>query len=73
VSVDQWDSFEKSVSTAKDFEAKGDVLEMIADIRLKTRKSQKVPNYLIDAMRSNLKDQPELLKQFETALEVNRK
>jgi hypothetical protein len=65
----QWDSLEESVAAHAEFDGKKDVMEMIKDIKLKLKRSENIPNFLLEGLRSNLKDQSDLLKLLETVLE----
>jgi len=49
-----WDSLEQKVKTHADFEAKTNAIEMIEEIKNKVRKSEKVPNFLIQGLTNAL-------------------
>ena len=51
-----WDELENQVKAAPDFEGKPNALEMIQDIKGKIERSEKIPNFLIDGLKSVLKD-----------------
>jgi hypothetical protein len=51
-----WDELENQVKVAPDFEGKPNALEMIQDIKGKISRSEKIPNFLVDGLKSVLKD-----------------
>lgn len=52
--ISAWDVLENSVKTKSDFEGKTDALEMITEIKNKISKSEKVPNFVIEGLKSSL-------------------
>lgn len=62
--ISAWDELENKVKTAPDFDGKPNALEMIQDIKGKLGRSEKIPNFLIDGLKSVLKDEA-----FQPALE----
>ena len=59
-----WEELESKVNSAADFEGKPNALEMIQDIKGKIDRSEKIPNFLIEGLKSVLKDE-----SFQPALE----
>jgi len=49
-----WDTLEAKVKSEPDFEGKQNALEMIAEIKGKIAKSEKIPNFLIEGLKSSL-------------------
>lgn len=45
-----WDNLEEKIKAHADFEGKADALEMVAEIKNKVRKSEKVPNFLTEGL-----------------------
>jgi hypothetical protein len=69
--ISAWDSLEESIRS-KDFPAKTDALEMIAEVKRKIRQSEKIPNFLLEGLKNSLQD-TELTDQLNTAIEeVNK-
>jgi hypothetical protein len=65
--ISPWDELSNKVKNAADFSGKADALEMIEEIKNKISRSEKVPNFMIEGLKSSLSGttlQPEL----ETAL-----
>jgi len=58
----------KSDVEKADFQAKQDVLGMIADVEGKIKDNKTLPNYLIQSLKTSLTDQPALLEKFEKFL-----
>jgi len=50
-----WSSLEEKVKAA-DFSAKNDALEMIAEIRKKIMRGENIPNFMIEGLKSSLRD-----------------
>jgi hypothetical protein len=50
---------------AQEFSSQKDAVEMLKDIQSKVERNEPVPNYLMEGLRSMLKDQPTLLQAFE--------
>jgi hypothetical protein len=55
IKISPWDSLEEKISE-KDFSEKNNALEMITEIRKKIQRDEKIPNFLIEALRNSLKD-----------------
>jgi hypothetical protein len=51
-----WMLLEQRVRESDDFAGKSDAIEMIGEIRGKIRRSEKVPNFMIEGLRNSLKD-----------------
>jgi hypothetical protein len=62
-----WDKLEEKVKAAE-LTDKPDALEMIADIKGKITRNEKVPNFLIEGLRKSLAGSDELLADLDTAL-----
>ena len=59
-----WEVLETKVKTQPDFEGKNNALEMIGEIKSKISSSQKIPNFLLEGLKSSLKGE-----EFKTELE----
>lgn len=69
--ISAWDILEEKVKGQKDFEGKSDALEMIQEIKKKIGSSDKIPNFLIDGLKSSL-SQDSFQAELENALkEIN--
>ena len=64
-STSAWDALETKVKDAPDFDGKPNALEMIQEIKGKVARSEKIPNFLIDGLKSALKD-----ASFQPSLEA---
>jgi len=53
--LNAWDSLEEDIRR-KDFSDKANALEMIAEIRKKIGQQEKIPNFLVEGLKSSLKD-----------------
>lgn len=66
-----WDTLEEKVKAEADFEGKANALEMIAEIKGKVTRSEKVPNFLIEGLKNTL-TQETFKTELENALkEIN--
>lgn len=54
--ISAWDVLEEKVSAKTDFEGKTDALDMITEIKNKIKKQERVPNFMIEGLKSSLKD-----------------
>lgn len=63
-----WEKLETDLKTAAEFEGKQDALDMVADIKGKISRNEKVPNFLVDGLRKFIDDSPDLLRQLDSAL-----
>jgi hypothetical protein len=52
--ISPWDELKDKVTATADFEGKADALEMIQEIRNKISRSEKVPNFMIEGLKSSL-------------------
>ena len=55
-SISAWDELENQVKAAPEFDGKPNALEMIQEIKGKIGRSEKIPNFLTDGLKSVLKD-----------------
>jgi hypothetical protein len=68
ITSSSWTILGEKVSSMNDFQGKSDALEMIAEIQSKISKSEKVPNFMIEGLRSTLKDKG-VENELNTALQ----
>ncbi|MBA4054804.1 MAG: hypothetical protein C0490_08845 [Marivirga sp.] len=69
--ISAWDVLEEKVKAQPDFEGKNNALEMIQEIKGKIAKSEKIPNFLLDGLKSSLQ-QDAFKTDLENALkEIN--
>lgn len=69
--ISAWDVLEEKVKSQPDFEGKNNALEMIQEIKDKIAKSEKIPNFLLEGLKSSL-DQDSFKTELENALkEIN--
>jgi hypothetical protein len=66
--ISAWDVLEEKVKGKSDFEGKSDALEMIADIRDKIKRNEKIPNFLLDGLKSSL-SKTDLTAEYESAVQ----
>jgi hypothetical protein len=66
--LNPWDALETKVKSLADFEGKTDALEMIAEIKTKISRSEKVPKFMVDGLKSTL-SRPEVQTELDKALE----
>lgn len=52
--ISPWDDLKEKVTSAADFAGKTDALDMIEEIRNKISRSEKVPNFMIEGLKSSL-------------------
>ncbi|MBT1704849.1 hypothetical protein [Chryseosolibacter indicus] len=70
--VNAWDNLEEKLKEKTDLKDKETALEMIAEIKNKIRRSEKVPNFLIEGLKSSLANAG-LNEELEKALgELNK-
>jgi hypothetical protein len=62
-----WDDLENKVKAEPDFNGKKDALDMIAEIKTKIARSEKVPNFMLEGLKSSLA-QPSLKEALDAAL-----
>jgi hypothetical protein len=65
--INSWDVLEEKVKAQSEFEGKTNALEMITEIKSKISKGEKVPNFLLEGLKSSL-PQPELQEFLQSAL-----
>jgi hypothetical protein len=63
-----WDNLEDKVKAEPDFNGKKDAIDMITDIKGKIARSEKVPNFLLEGLKSSLTTQPGLKEALDAAL-----
>jgi hypothetical protein len=49
-----WDVLEEKIKAEPDFEGKKDALDMVSEIKKKIKQSEKVPNFLVEGLKSAL-------------------
>lgn len=69
IKVSAWDNLEDEIKEHADFEGKATSLEMIAEIKNKLSRSEKIPNFLLEGIKSMLASQADLKPELEKALE----
>lgn len=62
-----WDVLEDKVKAEADFNGKKDALDMIAEIKNKIARAEKVPNFMLEGLKSSL-TQPSLKESLDAAL-----
>jgi len=65
--IPAWDTLENKVKAQPDFEGKSNALEMIGEIKGKIAKSEKIPNFLLEGLKSTL-NQDVFKVELENAL-----
>ena len=63
-----WDTLIESINQHADFEGKATALEMTADIKSRLQRGEKVPNFIVDGLKSTLSPQADLKEVLEKAL-----
>lgn len=63
-----WGVLEEKVKIHPGFEGKSTVLEMIAEVKNKLKRSEKIPGFMLDGLKHALEDQPALHPALENAL-----
>jgi hypothetical protein len=66
--VNSWNILESEVRALDNFEQKTNALEMIAEIKSKIKKGERIPNFLTEGLRDSLKDQPTIKDALEKTL-----
>ena len=56
-SISAWDELENKVKGAADFDGKPNALEMIQEIKGKISRNEKIPNFLVEGLKSVLTDE----------------
>jgi len=67
--MEPWYQLEKLVNQGADFDGKANALEMIADIRVRLTRNEKVPNYIIEGLKAALAQQSGLEEALKKALD----
>jgi hypothetical protein len=65
--ISSWDALESKIKSKADFKGKMDALDMIAEIKLKISRKEKVPNFIIEGLKSSLSE-AELATELDAAL-----
>ena len=52
--IGAWDILEEKVKAEPEFDGKSNALDMIAEIKAKVSRSEKIPNFLLDGLKSTL-------------------
>jgi hypothetical protein len=52
--ISSWDELETQIKSKGDFEGKADALEMVGEIKAKIKREEKVPNFMIEGLKSSL-------------------
>jgi hypothetical protein len=65
--VNAWDVLEEKVKSKSDFKGKEDAIEMISEIKSKIKREEKVPNFMIDGLKSSLAE-TDLSTELQSAL-----
>jgi hypothetical protein len=64
---------ETAIKNGSDFEGRSDALDMIADIKSKLVKGEKIPNFVVDGLKNTLQSQTAYAELLEKALgEINK-
>jgi hypothetical protein len=66
--ISNWDVLEEKIKAQDDFEGKSNALEMIEDIKSKIKNSEKIPNFIIEGLKSSL-PQDTFKTELENALQ----
>ena len=67
-----WDVLERKVKDTSDFAGKADALELITDIKTRLSRSEKIPNYMVEALKSSLTP-ANLTTELQTAIDEVKK
>jgi hypothetical protein len=65
--ISSWDVLESKIKSKDDFKGKTDALDMIAEIKSKITRKEKVPNFMIEGLKSSLSD-AEVDAELDSAL-----
>lgn len=63
-----WEDLEKAVKRGDDFESRSTALEMIADVKNRISRKEKVPNFILDGLKNALGARPELSEPLTAAI-----
>lgn len=67
--LEAWNTLESNVRSTENLESKESILEMIAEVRSKTKRGEKIPNFIIDGLKKSLDQQNHLLELLNKALQ----
>lgn len=62
------DALEQKVKAKPNFEGQSDALDMIGEMKKKVQRQEKVPNFMIEGLKSTLSSQSDLTPDLEAAL-----
>jgi hypothetical protein len=68
--LDPLDALEQKVKAKTTFEGQADALDMIADMKKKVQRKEKVPNFMVEGLKSALSSQTDLATDLDAALKV---
>jgi hypothetical protein len=63
-----WNDLEIAIKNGNDFEGKSDALDMVADVKSKIKKNEKLPNFILEGLKNSLSQQPELKELLDKAI-----
>lgn len=66
--ISSWDALEEAIKAHPDFEGKPTALEMVDDIQRRISRSEKVPNFVVEGLKSTLASQADLKDDLNKAL-----
>lgn len=66
--INKWDALEIALRDHSDFEQKNTALDMVAEIKGKLQRSEKIPPFIIDGLKNVLAGQEDLQQKLEEAL-----
>jgi len=66
--TNSWDALAENIKQQPDFDGKATALEMTTDIKSRIQRGEKVPNFVVDGLKSTLAQQPDLKEALEKAL-----
>lgn len=62
------DALEQKIKTKSSFEGQADALDMIAEIKGKVQRNEKIPNFMVEGLKKSLSAQADLTADVEAAL-----
>lgn len=63
-----WNILQDKLNKHADFEGKSSALEMVAEIKSKLARGEKIPNFMLDGLKNTLSTQEDLKAELESAL-----
>ena len=66
--LNAWDQLENAVKAKPEFEGRSDAMEMIAEVKSKIKRSEKIPNFLTEGLANLLKSFPDLSEMLTLAM-----